>query len=331
MFMKEIDVSIIIVTYNTEQITYECIESVLASVTKYKYEVIVIDNNSSDNTVERLNKNFSSICVISSPINLGFSKGNNIGIDKSTGKYILLLNSDTLLFKSSLDDLLNAAIKNNYQITGPILLNADLTIQRSWFNFPSAIKIFLRLTNLYLLFYKFSKSFFFTFFYLGRKPAFMVKEILEDCRMDYLTFAAILINRDVIQNIGKLDEGLFFYQEDCEYGLRAKKNNYEFIYCVSSKIIHLGGSSSSKFSWLAFENDIMGLLHIYKKHYSQNKFKQIKWITSFALKYRVISTNFGFYKQLRNSGLYKKNTEIKPEESLRNKYITLITKVRNYG
>ncbi len=329
--MNDIDVSIVIVTYNTEQITCECIESVLASITKYKFEVIVIDNDSSDNTVDRLIKNFPSICVISSPINLGFSKANNVGIDKSTGKYILLLNSDTLLFKSSLDDLLNAAVENNYQITGPILLNADLSIQRSWFNFPSAIKIFLRLTNLYLLFYKFSKSIFFIFFCYGKKPAFMVKEILKDCSMDYLTFAAILINRDVIQNIGKLDEGLFFYQEDCEYGLRAYKNNYKIIYCVSSKIIHLGGSSSSKFSWLAFENDIIGLLHIYKKHYSKIKFKKIKWIIIFALKYRVVFTYFGFYKQLRKSGLYKKQTEIKTQESIRNKYISLIMKVRNYS
>jgi GT2 family glycosyltransferase len=326
--MNELDVSIVIVTHNTEQITYDCVESILASVTKYKYEVIVVDNNSSDNTVERLKNYFSSICVISSPINLGFSKGNNVGIDKASGKYILLLNSDTLLFKSSLEDLLNAAIENNYQITGPILLNADLTLQRSWFNFPSVTKIFLRLTNLYLLFYKLSKLISLFIFYSKKKPAFLVKEILEDCSMDYLTFAAILINRNVIQEIGKLDEGLFFYQEDCEYGLRANANNYKIIYCVSSKIIHLGGSSSRKFSWLAFENDIMGLLHVYKKHYSQKKFNQIKCIIIFALKYRVVFTYFGFYKQILNSGLYKNNKNMKTLDSIRKNYITLITKVR---
>jgi len=331
MFTNDPDVSIIIVSYNTEQITYDCIRSIFESETKYKYEIILVDNNSADRTVERLQQDFPTITIITSDKNLGFSKGNNIGIDKSKGNYILLLNSDTLLFKDSLENLLQSAIEKNYQITGPVLLNIDRSIQRSWFNFPSALKTFLRLTDIYLLFYRFSSSILFKLFYFGRKPAFMVSKIDADTKMNYLTFACILIKRNVIEGMGKLDEDLFFYQEDCEFGLRARKNGYEFMYCVSSKIIHLGGTSSGKFSWIAFENDILGILHIYKKHYTKKKFNQVKLAILLALRIRITFSYLGFYNHLKKSGLYFKEKQIQPEKKqIRGNYIRLMNSVKNF-
>ena len=302
--MSEIDVSIIIVTYNTQEITYECVKSIYESNTKLNYEVLLVDNNSTDNTVETLKERFPQLKIISNSENLGFSKANNIGINLSIGRYVFLLNSDTVLFKDSLENLVDTAILKRYQITGPILLNKDLTIQRSWLNFPSKFKIFLRLTDFHHIFYQFSDSFFFKIFYRKKIPAFMLKSIDDDTVMDYLTFAAILINRDVINSIGNLDENLFFYQEDCEFGLRAKKYNINFVYNVSSRIIHLGGSSSTKFSALAFENDILGLLYIYKKHYSKTQFYLTKIAIFFALLIRIILYYFGFYREFKSSILY---------------------------
>lgn len=330
--MKLIDVSIIIVSYNTKKLTHECVKSILYSKTKFSYEIIVVDNNSADGTVKRLNKDFPQIEVIASSVNLGFSKANNLGIASASGQYILLLNSDTILFVDSLDSLLNAAIAKKYFITGPVLLNKDLSIQRSWFNFPSAIKIFLRLTDIYLLIYKFSNSRLFRIFSPSKKPAFMISEISEDQEMDYLSFACILIKRNVINEIGVLDEGLFFYQEDCEYGLRAKKNNYKFIYTVSSKIIHLGGSSSGKFSWMSFENDILGLLHVYKKHYPYSQFKKIKQIICVALKYRKNLSYFGFFKSVKKSGLYvKTDSNLLKNDKASYKYKELLKIVKAYN
>jgi GT2 family glycosyltransferase len=324
------DVSIIVVSYNTEQLTYDCVQSVMDSETKYTFELIVVDNNSADNTVERLKKDFPTVHVVASSENLGFSRGNNTGISVSSGNYILLLNSDTLLFKDSLENLLQVAIAKDYDIVGPVLLNKDLSIQRSWFNFPSALKTFLRLTDMYLLFYKFSRSFLFKIIYFFKKPAFMVAEIKEDTPMDYLTFACILINSKVIAKIGNLDEKLFFYQEDCEYGLRAKKNNYQFIYSVSSRIIHLGGSSSSKFSWFAFENDVKGILHIFKKHYSKNRFIQVKFCVLLALQIRIFFLRFGYFNQIKKSGLYEgKNIEIPQTGEYKFKYKELYKYVKS--
>lgn len=302
-----IDLSIVIVTYNTEKITFDCVQSIYNSKTQFNFEVIVVDNCSSDNTINTLRESFANINIISSSENIGFSKGNNLGILSAKGKYILLLNSDTLGFENSIENLMVSAIHNNYDICGPILLNADLTIQRSWFNFPSTMKVFLRLTDIYLIFYKLSNISFFKLLYFDKKPAFMIGEMKIDSKMDYLSFACILIKKDVIDEIGGLDESLFFYHEDCEYGFRAKQYNYSINYTIASKVIHFGGTSSNKFSFLAFENDINGLLHVCRKYYSLRIFKRVKYAIILALQWRILFWHFGYYRQIKRFGLYVDN------------------------
>lgn len=329
----EVDLSIIIVSYNTEQFTLDCIRSILKSETTFSYEIIVVDNNSSDGIVSKLNLEFPDVSVIVSDKNRGFAVGNNIGIKRAKGKYILLLNSDTLMFRNSLENLLKSAITKKYDITGPVFLNSDFTIQRSWFNFPSPSKIFLRFSEIYLLFYWISKLSVFNIIFHRGKPAFLIKEIIEDTKMDYLSFACILIKRSVIDTLGKLEEGLFFYHEDCDYGLRSFKKDISFNYCVSSKIIHFGGMSSRKVSWFAFENDIKGLLFIYKKHYSEAEFKKAKAALHSALIWRIFFLSFGFYKNIRQIGLYN---EDKPENkkikklNAKKKYLELLRIIKDY-
>jgi GT2 family glycosyltransferase len=315
---NKIDLSIVIVTYKTKQVTIDCIESIYKSNTKYSFEIIVVDNNSQDGTVEYIQSKFPNVILIPSNINNGFSKGNNIGIQNSSGDYVMLLNSDTLLFKDSIDTIMYSALKNGYKICGPVLLNNDLSIQRSWFNFPSSAKIFLRLTEFYTLFYKLSNLYFIKFLFHKYKPAFMLSDIKQSQKMNYLSFACVLISRDVFNSIGLLDENLIFYHEDCEYGIRANKSNYEIYYNVDSRVIHLGGTSSSSSSIFAFENDIRGLLYVYKKHYSQSKFKVLKLSIYLALSWRIIFWHFGFYRQLKKYGIYKevKQTENKKDAIL---------------
>lgn len=332
--MTNIDLSIIVVTYNTEVITFNCVKSVLESKTSFNFEVIVVDNFSSDNTVKVLRESFNKINVISLEENSGFSKGNNIGIRNSKGKYILLLNSDTLVFQDSIENLMSSAIRNDYEICGPVLLNVDNTVQRSWFDFPSSIKVFLRLTEMYLVFYKLSKSFIFKLFYSNMKPAFMFTEINNDTTVGYLSFACILIKKEIIEKIGDLDESLFFYHEDCEYGFRAKANSYKINYTIASEIIHLGGASSSQFSIFAFENDIKGLLHIYKKYHNLRDFKILKFSIILALQWRIIFWHFGYFKYLNKFGFYDDSDKksIKSEaQRLLKKYKELMRFVTKYS
>ena len=321
--MKNFKVSIVIVTYKTREVTLECLKSIYASNTKFSYEVIVVDNNSEDGTIEAIIKEYPQVLLIASDKNNGFSRGNNLGIRECKGDYILLLNSDTLLFENSMENLVESADIKGYKICGPKLLNKDQTIQRSWFNFPSAIKIFLRLTEIYTIFYRLSKFYSFRFFFFKLKPAFMLENIVENTKMNYLTFACVLIKKDVFDQIGLLDEGLTFYHEDCEFGIRANKVGLEIFYNIDSEIIHLGGTSSSGSSIFAFENDIIGLLHVYKKHYSLQKFKTLKRSIYLALTWRMFFWHFGFFRALNKIGIYDRmnKTELNDmENELYNKY-----------
>jgi GT2 family glycosyltransferase len=299
-----IDVSIIIISYNTEKYTADCVRSVLDSATSCSYEIIVVDNNSSDNTVIVLKRDFPGIRVVELKENSGFSAANNIAIQQATGEYILLLNSDTVLLKDSLENLLKSAISSKYDISGPVLLNPDRTIQRSWFDFPRPLKTFLRFSDLNLIIYKTGGFLLARLFYKGKNPAFTKRRITSDTSMDYLSFACILIKREIFDLIGELDENLLFYHEDCDYGLRAAGKKILINYCISSTVIHYGGMTSGQYSWSAFENDIKGVLYIFKKHYPDAVFARTKMALRFALSWRIIFLNFGFYRDVKRIGLY---------------------------
>lgn len=327
------DLSIVVVTFNTAQVTFNCIKSIFETQPQINFEVILVDNGSIDNTLNLIKESFPLVKLVVLEKNYGFSFANNRGIDISIANHILLLNSDTLILKDSIENLYFSAVNNNYEIVAPILLNSDFSVQRSWFNFPSTIKIFFRITNLYLLFYSASDSWLFKTFTLSKKPAFMVKNITVDTVMDYLSFACILINRDVINKIGNLDENLFFYHEDCEYGIRAHKNNYRLLYAVNSKVIHLGGTSSNNSSIQSFENDIYGLLYVYKIHYSTFSLRKLKVSLYLALLWRIFFWNFGYYRQLEKIGLYSFNDLgiiNYDDRQLLEKYKELLKVVSNY-
>lgn len=136
-----LNLSIIIVNYNTKNLTYDCIKSVVDSAAKMKYEIIVVDNVSKDNsfsTFEKLQKLIPNLILIRNKENLGYAKANNKGIRKAKGDYILLLNSDTLVKKHTLDRLVDFAKKtDDAGVVGARLINPDGSIQPSCFNFPS--------------------------------------------------------------------------------------------------------------------------------------------------------------------------------------------------
>ena len=317
-----VDLSIVIVTYNTKTITYDCIHSIFNSKTKYNFEVILIDNNSEDGTSQFLTTSFPKVKIISLNENVGFSKANNMGIENAKGIYILLLNSDTLLFNESLDDLLSIALKKDYLICSPILLNKDLSFQKSFFNFPNPIKTFLRLTDSYFLIFKFLN-------FIGN---FQIGKEIQTKTVPYVSFACVLIKRDVLLQIGLLDENLFFYHEDCEFGLRAKQFNIPIYFCTNSKIIHLGGTSSNEFSLVAFENDIMGLLYVYKKHYNKLYFILEKSSILLALLIRISLWNFGLYRRVKKISIYNDTTPInkKNKFEILEKYKTVFIRTLKY-
>lgn len=255
--MVKIDLSIVIVSYNTKQVTEDCVESINRSLinTKIKYEIIVVDNNSLDGSAEALQKiaqnKANKLSYFQTGSNLGFGKGNNFGVKKANGKYILFLNSDTIILNRSIEKLYDFYVKNEKQIhfLGPKLLNADLTPQTSACRFFSLPVVFAAL--------------------LLKGDYWNLTRSSPDkfCQVDWVTGACILTTKKHFQQLGGFDENIFMYMEEVDLLYRAKKINLNTFYYPESQIIHLGSASSNGRTYPILQV-YKGFLFFYKKHYS---------------------------------------------------------------
>ena len=240
---------------------------------------------------------------------MGFSKANNLGIQKAKGEMVLLLNSDTIVLENTLNNLIEF-LNSHIDVTavGPKLLNFDKTIQRSWFDFPNPLKTFFNLTGLSFYIVKLKNSKLFTSFFTGNnKPAFMLNSIDEKRVVDYLTLACLLIRKESLNTIGNLDENIFFYHEDCELGYKFRAAKMKTFYLPEVEIIHLGGSSSQKNIIASFEQYHKNLVYVFKKHESKFKSFQLKSLLSLALIIRSIFWFLGIYRTINMFGVYSAN------------------------
>jgi len=226
-------VSVIIVSFNTKGLTLEAVDSVYENSSGVNFEVIVVDNNSSDGSVESLRdfaKNYKNFLLIENKDNLGFAKANNQAAKKAKGEYLFLLNSDTKVLPNAIKSLLGFADKTpDAGVVGPQLLNGDGTIQSSCVNFPTvrnAIKEY----------------------FLGKKGLFdkYVPKGKNPVIIDALVGAAFLITPTALKKVGLLDERYFFYFEDIDYCRKVKKAGLKVYYYPKVKIIHYHGVSGQK-------------------------------------------------------------------------------------
>lgn len=229
------DLSIIIVSFNTKKLTLACIDSIIKSKPKLKYEIIVVDNASTDGTVEAIRKSkilATKYKILINKVNLGFSKANNIGINVAKGKYVLLLNSDTEVTKHSLDKLVNFAKKNpDAGVIGPKLLNTNGSTQNSVFKFPTVIRAIKQ--------YWMGQSGYFTQYAPKSRKSVEVEAIVA---------AAFLITPKALRKIGLLDERYFMYFEDLEYCHQVKKSNLKVYYLPTAEVVHHLGASGKNLS-----------------------------------------------------------------------------------
>lgn len=226
--IKKMDLSIIILSYNTQALTINCIDSILKSRPKMDYEIIVVDNNSTDGTVEILEKiRGQRVRVVLHKKNLGFSKGNNTGIKKARGRYIMLLNSDTIVTNGSIDALFAFAKRTPYLgIVGPQLLNADDTVQASVFHLPTLMSAIKQ-------------------YWLGG-PKIADKyypKVDKPTEVEALVAACMLISPVALKKVGMLDERYFMYFEDMDYCRRVRHADLKIYYLPEAKIYHYHGQS----------------------------------------------------------------------------------------
>ena len=211
--MATIDLSIVIISYNTKKILQNCFESINRSLTgsKIEYEIVVIDNGSHDGSAEFLEasvkdkKNHLVYKQIGD--NLGFGQGSNLGVGIARGKYILLLNSDTVILNRSIEKLYNYYTANGKQVhfLGAKLLNRDLTPQSSACRFFTLPVVFaaLLLKGDYWGLTRYSPNKF--------------------CQVDWISGACILTTKNLFQRLGGFDKDIFMYMEEVDLLYRARK------------------------------------------------------------------------------------------------------------
>lgn len=250
------ELSIIIVNYNTKKLVEKCLLSIEKYPPNTSYEIIVVDNCSTDKSDEYI-KTLQNGILLSQ--NLGYSRANNIAIKASKGDYILLLNPDTEVLENTLSVCLDQIkSKKNVGILGcrVVMPNGklDLACKRG---FPTLLNSFFKFTYLSKLFPK-SKL-------LGGYNQTYLSEN-ESNFIDCVVGAFMLIKREVITKIGLLDESFFMYGEDIDFCYRAKKSGFLVYYYADAKIIHHKGASSKKSSKALFEF-YNAMKIFYKKHY----------------------------------------------------------------
>lgn len=246
-----IKLSIVILSYNTKDLTVNCIKSIIASYGKEfednDIEIIVIDNNSSDNSVESI-KRYGTARLIQNKENVGFAKGCNLGAKEASGKYILFLNSDTKALDKGFLSMTDFLDKNpKVAILGGKLENNDGSIQRSCGKFYN-------LFNLFIMLLGFEK-----FGFLRSSPNKIQKA-------DWVSGACMMVRADVFKKLTGFDENFFMYMEDMEICFRAQKLGFATYFYPNIKLQHLSlGSSNRTFAIINIYN---GILHFYSKHKS---------------------------------------------------------------
>lgn len=245
----KIDLSIIIISYNTKKITSDCLNSVTKSLkdSSISYEIIVVDNASTDGSTEML-KNHN---LVINKTNVGFAKANNQGVKQAKGNYILFLNSDILVLDDAIDKLYTFFKQNKKTINflGGKLLNKDMSPQPSAGPFYSLPMIFGAL---------FLRG---DYWGLTRYSPVKIKEV------DWISGACILTTKHAFNDIGGFDENIFMYMDEIDLLYRARNKGYRVFFYPEARFIHLGSASSGGRSYPILQV-YHGFLYFYKKHHS---------------------------------------------------------------
>jgi O-antigen biosynthesis protein len=270
---NQIDISIIIVTWNSSSEIRNCLHSIFNFNSEYKTEIIIIDNASEDNTIEII-KQFSNdesndIKLIENKSNEGFTSANNTGLRISKGKYILLLNPDTEITKDSLKILIDFLEKNiNTGAVAPQLLNQDGSIQFSCRTFPKYRDMFFEML---LISKVFSKSRFFS----GWKMKYFSHN--EVRKVDQPMAAALLIKSDLIKNINYFDPQFEMFFNDVDLCRKIYDSGSEIFFIPGSKVYHIKGASifrNRKKMIDTWNNDCLNYFRKY--HYNFLQFNLLK-------------------------------------------------------
>lgn len=256
--------SIVIVNYHQLDLINNCIDSILAHTIDVDLEIIVVDNDSNDNNIDRLKEKSSCIRIIKNFENAGIAIANNQGARCATGKYILYLDNDTIFTENSIRKVINYAESSKEElIIGVKLLYSDGSPQIALVDFDGIINSFSESLFIYKLF---PKSKLFNKYYQNYINA------TEHSSAEALKGCFMFCSSKLLKKLDYLDERFDFYMDDTDICYRFVQNGGKVIYFPGTSIIHLGGASSDKHQWFKYKNQTISKIKFYQKHFTGGKF-----------------------------------------------------------
>ena len=276
------DLSIIISNYNTKDFLAVCLDSIASHLKNVSYEIIVVDDASGDGSSDIIEKNYPQIILLRNKMNMGYSKSYNRGTKAAKGKYILHLNSDTTFSKPFDFSLLikYLEIYPDIGILGVKIIKdngkLDLPCKRS---FPTLVNVFFQSTGLAFLF---PQNKIFGNYYLSYLTENKIHEV--DCLMG----AFMLIKKEVIDEIGYIDERFYMYGEDIDFCYRAKKRGWKIVYYPKVSITHHHGGTTRQKGISSLWLFHYAMYQYYQKHFASTSFLLINLITYLAILLRFL-------------------------------------------
>ena len=255
-----LDISAIIVNWNTKSLLLDCVDSLYRTTRNASLEIIVVDNASTDGSVDALRKAFPLVRIIVNPANFGFAKANNIGIREAKGRYICLVNSDVKALDGVLDKM-HGYMESQPEIgaLAPRAYFGDMQIQKTCRKFPTLRNIFCEEFFLNTMFPTIAA-------FRGREMHWFDYETTME--IEVLSGYFLMVRSEVVRQVGLLDERFFFYSEDVDWCKRIHDAGWKLVYYPEAEAIHYGGGSSANDSARFNVEFIKANWQYWKKHKS---------------------------------------------------------------
>lgn len=257
-----IDVSVVIVNWNTRELLRGCLSSLLDHVDSLQIETIVVDNGSGDGSAAMVAREFPWVCLLTNTRNLGFAAANNQGMSRAHGGYLLLLNSDTVVLPGALQRMIHFMDEHPHVgALGPRLLNADGSLQSSARDFsrPGRDALAILEVERWPLVGTIARR------NMRRRSAYW-SDHQPTREVDWAMGACLLLRRDALEQVGLLDDAYFFFAEEMDLCYRLRQQGWPVVFLADAEIVHLGGQSASRVPAARLVWHYTGLLRFYHLH-----------------------------------------------------------------
>lgn len=278
------NLSIVIVNWNTRELLEQCLCSVYASPPPGNFEVWVVDNASQDGSRDMVLDKFPSVHLLANDDNPGFARANNLALRKACGRYILLLNPDTVVMPGAFETLISFMEETpEAGGAGSRLVNPDRTLQVSCYPRPTLFREFWRMFHLDMI------------WHLGKYP--MKRWSLEKSQeVDVLMGACLILRCEALEQVGFLDEDYYIYSEEVDLCYRLQQAGWRLYWVPKAQVIHYGGQSTQQVAQEMFLRLYQGKILYFRKHYGRLAVQIYKVILYAASLWRLVLTPLVFFE-----------------------------------